>query len=170
MKVNRQPYLHLCAIYREIEFVLQESKALDDMGLLVTTHSKKTRIKGKEAIKHPKARKNMQKIRYVFNHEIETKPQYLENFRPNDQVVEARLLGLSEMARVSFRDGEQNPERWVFLCRPKSPGPAAGVCTGKLKLRKKLSIQQCKRTTEALQNESYPRTRSTQTMLGLRGR
>jgi len=106
------------AIYRKIEFVLQESKALDDMGLLVTTRSKKTKTKGKEVNKYPKTRKNMQKIRYVFNHEIETKSQYLENFQPNDQVVEARLLGLSEMARVSFIEGEQSTERWVFCCRP----------------------------------------------------
>jgi hypothetical protein len=99
-------------IYREIEFVLQETKALDDMGVLFTTRSKKTKTKGKETTKHPKARKNMQKTRYVFNHEIETKPQYLENFKPNDQVVEARLLGLSEMARMPFIDGEQSTDRW----------------------------------------------------------
>ncbi|KIM48812.1 hypothetical protein M413DRAFT_86715 [Hebeloma cylindrosporum] len=82
------------------EFVLQESVALDDMGLLVTTRTKKNKTKGKEASKHPKTRKNMQKVQYVFNYEIEEKPQYLENFMPNDQAVETRLIGLAEMTQL----------------------------------------------------------------------
>jgi hypothetical protein len=90
-------------IHRGIEFILQESVALDDMGLLVTTRSKKNKTKGKETSKYPKTRKNMQKIQYVFNYEIERKPQYLENFKPNDQAVEIRLIGLSEMASVIHR-------------------------------------------------------------------
>lgn len=90
-------------IHRGIEFVLQESVALDDMGLLVTTRSKKNKTKGKEASKHPKTRRNMQKMRYAFNYEAEKKPQYLENFQPNDQAVEIRLIGLSEMVIVIHR-------------------------------------------------------------------
>lgn len=105
-------------IHCGIEFVLQESVALDDMGLLVTTRSKKNKTKGKEAsnLKYPKTRKNMQKIRYVFNYEIERKPQYLENFKPNDQAVEIRLIGLSEMASVIH--GGQTKCLLNSYCRP----------------------------------------------------
>jgi len=73
------------------------------MGLLVTTRSKKNKTKGKEASKYPKTRKNIQKMRYVFNYQIERKTQFLENFEPNDQAVETRLIGLSEMVNFIHR-------------------------------------------------------------------
>ncbi|KAF8969871.1 HORMA domain-containing protein [Flammula alnicola] len=80
------------------DYVLQESVAIDDMGLTVATRSKKGK-NGKSTANKTRSRKNVQKLRYVFNQEIQTKPHYLDYFMPDDQEVENRLLGLSEMAR-----------------------------------------------------------------------
>ena len=85
-------------------FVLEESTVLDDMGLSMTIHQKKGKnVKGKGTTnKSTKPRKNMQKSRYVFNKEVLSKAQYLDNFKPDDQDVESRLLGISEMASSLF--------------------------------------------------------------------
>lgn len=83
-----------------VDYVLRESIGLDDMGLKVATRSKKGKAGGNPAAKG-KNRKNIQKLRYVFNQEIQSKPCFLDYFKPNDAEVEARLLGLSEMASSS---------------------------------------------------------------------
>ncbi len=71
------------------------------MGASVATRSKKGKTV-KNAAHKSKARKNVQKPRYVFNQGIQSKSCYLDYFKPNDREVETRLLGLSEMARHSF--------------------------------------------------------------------
>ncbi|KDR73549.1 hypothetical protein GALMADRAFT_617548 [Galerina marginata CBS 339.88] len=80
------------------EFVLRESTVLDDMGLTITSHSKKGKNnKSKGAGKHAKTRKNIQRPRYVFNEAILVKNEYLDYFKPDDQDVENLKLGISEM-------------------------------------------------------------------------
>ncbi|KAF8201578.1 HORMA domain-containing protein [Pholiota molesta] len=85
----------------EFDYVLRESIGLDDMGLKIATRSKKGKAGGNLTAKG-KNRKNIQKLRYVFNQEIQSKPCFLNYFKPNDAEVEARLLGLSEMASSFF--------------------------------------------------------------------
>ncbi|KAF8912012.1 HORMA domain-containing protein [Gymnopilus junonius] len=82
-------------------FILQESTALDDLGFSITSHSKKGKNnKGKGTTnKQARPRKNMQKPRYIFNKEILSKPQYLDAFKPDDQEIESRLLGVLEMTK-----------------------------------------------------------------------
>ncbi|KAJ3513750.1 hypothetical protein NLJ89_g2778 [Agrocybe chaxingu] len=77
------------------DFISKESTTLDDMGLTVTARGKTTRGKGKA--KQP--RKNMQKSRFVFNHSLETTAQYLDYFKPNDQDIEKRLLGVADLIK-----------------------------------------------------------------------
>ncbi|CAA7271513.1 unnamed protein product [Cyclocybe aegerita] len=77
------------------DFISKESTTLDDMGLTVTTRGKTTKGKGK--VKQP--RKNMQKSRFVFNHSLETKAQYLDYFKPDDQDIEKHLLGVADLAK-----------------------------------------------------------------------
>ncbi|KAF9564361.1 DNA-binding protein [Agrocybe pediades] len=85
----------------EEEFILIESTSLDDMGFTVTSHSKKGRNKGKGTTKNAKQRKNMQKTRYIFNREMVSKTQYLDYFKPHDEEVEKRMLGVQEITELN---------------------------------------------------------------------
>lgn len=87
-------YFHKCAptpTHVPLDFLLQETIALDDMGVKHATRSKKG--KGKEI--KSKARKNVQKILYVFNKNILRKREYLDYFEPDDMDLAMRLMGIT---------------------------------------------------------------------------
>lgn len=77
-----------------LEFILKETTTLDDIG-----NSKLNKNKGK-ASKAGRPRRNLQKSRYVFNFSVQSKPQYMDYFKPDDRVVENRLLGISDMVYI----------------------------------------------------------------------
>jgi meiosis-specific protein HOP1 len=76
-------------------FVATETKTTDEVGFLETS----TRaVKGKSKAKGKQAnqRKNLQKTKYLFNKASKRTSAYKDYFNP-DQVVENRLLGLSDL-------------------------------------------------------------------------
>jgi len=75
----------------QLDFLLQETIALDDMGVKHATRSKKG--KGKEV--KSKMRKNVQNRRYVFNKNIMGKREYLDYFEPDDPNLVMRIMGIS---------------------------------------------------------------------------
>lgn len=100
-----------------VDYVLQETITLDDMGVSVATRSKKGKAH------KSKARKNVQKPRYVFNQGIQFKSCYMDYFDPNNRTVETRLLGLSEMVRHLFASGPHILSDGMLQIKPKYSKP-----------------------------------------------
>ncbi|TFK76209.1 DNA-binding protein [Pluteus cervinus] len=72
-------------------FILQQSTIVNELGL-VETHVRNTRGKGKA--KQSKPKKNIQKSKYVFNHQVKSTLAYSNYFDPDR---EADVLGIAEL-------------------------------------------------------------------------
>ncbi|KAM5531726.1 hypothetical protein V8D89_014575 [Ganoderma adspersum] len=92
-------------VFKRLEaegFIAQESRELDESGMLATTTvTSKRRGRGRGGKTNPKPRtglrrKNLQKAVYVFVQNIKNEDVYKDYFNP-DPEVEKRLLGLSDL-------------------------------------------------------------------------
>ncbi|KAF9526943.1 HORMA domain-containing protein [Crepidotus variabilis] len=73
---------------------LEEQEFIHKETAMTPDQQKTGKGKGKTKAR-PK--RNIQKLRYVFNFSIQSKPQYMDYFKPDDRSVENRLLGISMM-------------------------------------------------------------------------
>ncbi|KAF9475066.1 DNA-binding protein [Pholiota conissans] len=90
--------VRMLKLLEDQDYVLRESIGLDDMGLKVATRTKKGKA-GAITTAKSKNRKNVQKLRYVFNQKIQSSDSYLDYFKPNEAEMETRLLGLHEFIK-----------------------------------------------------------------------
>ncbi|KAF9027024.1 hypothetical protein BDZ89DRAFT_1134452 [Hymenopellis radicata] len=79
-------------------FIVEQELVVDDIGFAETRARGKGKVKGKG--KQTKARRNMQKSRYVFNYQMKQSKEYADYFNPS-QDAESCLLGLNQHNPVS---------------------------------------------------------------------